>query len=357
MKYNKKHTALTILLPVFWLIVKFLSRKPVLIENYYSNGIYPIISKTLRFLLGWIPFSFGDVLGVFLIVLLLKNMYKLFKNKFRTFIDQLLHFTAILSVLYCCFYFFWGLNYFREPLAKKLGLKHTKYSNEELIRTTRIIIHEVNKSHLKITKNDTTLVNIPYSTQEIYKKAEDGFNKVISTKHLDFQYKYPSVKSSLVSLLQSYNGTSGYINPITNEAQINNMIPKTGMPATTCHEIAHQLGWGPENEANFIGFLASTLNRDMYFQYSGYRMALNYCLREVRKRDKNMYHQLWKTVNKGISKDFTASYNHWRKFDNPIEPYIKKGYNSYLKANNQQKGIKSYNYVVDLLISYYEHLN
>ena len=40
-----------------------------------------------------------------------------------------------------------------------------------------------------------------------------------------------------------------------------------------------------------------------------------------------------------------------------IEPYFKKGYNSYLKANNQTKGIKSYSYVVDLLIAYYKQDN
>ena len=32
---------------------------------------------------------------------------------------------------------------------------------------------------------------------------------------------------------------------------------------------------------------------------------------------------------------------------------MKKGYNAYLKSNNQAKGVESYNYVVDLLISYY----
>ena len=41
-------------------------------------------------------------------------------------------------------------------------------------------------------------------------------------------------------------------------------------------------------------------------------------------------------------------------FWNQLEPYLKKGYNSYLKANNQSKGIKSYSYVVDLLIAYFD---
>ena len=61
-----------------------------------------------------------------------------------------------------------------------------------------------------------------------------------------------------------------------------------------------------------------------------------------------------KTVNVGILKDFKESYDFWEQYQNPFEPFIKKGYDAYLKANNQQKGVASYNYVVDLLISYFE---
>ena len=35
---------------------------------------------------------------------------------------------------------------------------------------------------------------------------------------------------------------------------------------------------------------------------------------------------------------------------------VKKGYNAYLKANKQDKGIASYSYVVDLFITYFESL-
>ena len=157
-----------------------------------------------------------------------------------------------------------------------------------------------------------------------------------------------------MSLLQTYSGTSGYFNPFTGEAQVNKMIPKTGYPTTTCHEIAHQIGYAAENEANFIGFLAASYNTDIYFQYAAYKMALGYSISEINKRDKEQYKELWKTVHKGIRKDFKATYQFWKNYENPFEPYFKKGYNSYLKANRQNKGIKSYNYVVDLLISYYK---
>ncbi len=51
-------------------------------------------------------------------------------------------------------------------------------------------------------------------------------------------------------------GFAGYLNPITNEAQVNALIPKNNYPATICHEIAHQVGIASESEANFVGYLA-----------------------------------------------------------------------------------------------------
>jgi hypothetical protein len=37
-----------------------------------------------------------------------------------------------------------------------------------------------------------------------------------------------------------------------------------------------------------------------------------------------------------------------------LEPIIKKGYDSYLKANGQSRGIKSYNDMVGLVVAYLE---
>lgn len=351
MKSKRITLYLTILLPFQILFVNFISKYPHWIENYYSTGIYPVIARFLRFLLGWIPFSFGDLLGSFLISAIVYNLYTLIKDKFKNTISKVLKFTALLSTLYFCFYFFWGLNYFREPLSDNLNIKQATYTTEELVTTTKKIITKLNKYHVSITKNDTIIIDTPYTTAQIYKKAPEGF-KILAKTHPQLIYKTLSVKNSLVSLMHMYTGTSGYLNPITGEAQVNSIIPKTGFPATTCHEMAHQIGWSAENDANFVGFLAATSNPDIYFKYAGYRMAFYYLIRDIKKRDPLVSKDLWKTVNKGVSKDFTASYKHWKQYENPIEPYIKKGYSSYLKANNQTKGIKSYSYVVDLFIAY-----
>ncbi len=51
---------------------------------------------------------------------------------------------------------------------------------------------------------------------------------------------------------QSNLGVTGYLNPFTNEAQVNTTVPAFLQPFMTCHEIAHQLGFAPEEDANFV---------------------------------------------------------------------------------------------------------
>ncbi|AUC84067.1 DUF3810 domain-containing protein [Polaribacter sp. ALD11] len=353
MKINKRHLFLTIFLPIQVLLVQIAAKNPAFIERYYSNGIYPPIAYFLRILLGWLPFSFGDVLLAFLLFIFLRFIIRLIKTRFRNFVPKIIHFTAILSILYFCFYLFWGLNYYREPLAKNLQYQQKKYTTAQLQKVTEQIIEKLNYYQFEITKNDTLKVENKYHPKEMYTMAIAGY-KNLSVDFPQLKYQHKSVKSSLMSLLQTYNGTSGYLNPITGEAQVNDRIPKTSYPTTVCHEMAHQIGFAAENEANFVGFLAATYNDDLYFKYASYRMALGYCISELRKRDKNQSKELWRNVNKGIWKDFNASYLFWEEYKNPFEPIVKKGYNAYLKANKQDKGIESYNYVVDLLITYLE---
>ncbi|TXD48394.1 DUF3810 domain-containing protein [Polaribacter sp. IC073] len=353
MKINKKQLFLTILLPIQVLLVQLAAKNPAFIERYYSNGIYPPIATFLRILLGWLPFSFGDVVLAFLLFIFLRFIVRLIKNRFRDFVPKIIHFTAILSILYFCFYLFWGLNYYREPLAKNLKYQQKKYTTAQLQKVTAQIIGKLNYYQFEITKIDTLKVESKYQPKEMYAMALSGYAH-LAKDFPQLKYQHASVKSSLMSLLQTYNGTAGYFNPLTGEAQVNDRIPKTAYPTTVCHEMAHQIGFAAENEANFVGFLAATYNDDVYFKYASYRMAFSYCISELRKRDRKLSKELWRTVNKGVGKDFNNSYLFWQEYKNPFEPLVKKGYNAYLKANKQDKGIASYNYVVDLLITYFE---
>ena len=341
--------------PIQILLVKLLSKHPDLVETYYSNGIYPIISKTFRYTLGWIPFSFGDIfytiLGLFLIKWLYHNVIFIWKKP----LYFLTNVVAFLATMYFVFHLFWGLNYYRNPLHKTLGL-NADYSTEQLIEVTERLTSISNKIHYKITKNDTLKVTIPYDRATIFEKSINGYKK-LEHEFTTLDYHPKSIKKSLYSIPLTYMGFSGYFNPFTGEGQVNSKIPLYRFAFVTCHEEAHQLGFSAENETNFIGILATIKNPNIYFQYAGYTAALRYCLNELYLRDKDVFERIMRTVAVGIQKNFLETSTFWNAHENPLEPVFKKSFDTFLKANNQTKGIKSYSYVVALLVNYHRKSN
>lgn len=331
--------------------IQIIANFPLFVENYYSNGIYPHIAQFWRTILGWVPFSVGDIFLFIIVFLIFKSLFLLLKKK-NSIKTAIINMGAWASVLLFFFYLNWGLNYFRQPLSTKFQFTTTKYSNTDLEKLSQLLINKTNNLQQKLTGNDSLKVIVPYSRKKMYKMAPKGYDSLD-----DFfpflHYQTPAIKSSLMSTFQSYIGVGGYLNPLSGEAHINTNGLKTNTPGTISHEMAHQIGYAAENEAEFIGFLAATTHPDPFFNYSGYKNAMLHSIFEMRRRDSTVFKKLFKKVNKGVKKDLKDNYDLQMSYKNPFEPYIKKGYNLFLKSNKQKHGIKSYNRMVLLLINYY----
>lgn len=348
---NNKKTILALLLIPQYFLIKLLSNFPELVEQYYSNGVYPVISKIFRYTLGWLPFSFGDLIYAFTFIYILRWFYKNRKRLSKDTKNWVIDVAAAVSIIYFAFHLFWGLNYYRLPLHKNLNLK-ANYTTEQLINVTKQLIEKSNKIHLQIVNNDTLKVNIPFSKSDILKQAPIGYENLKQIfPHLKYDPK--SIKKSLFSYPLTYMGFSGYLNPLTNEAQVDALVPKYKFPTTASHEIAHQLGYAAENEANFIGYLAAINHNDIYFKYTGYTFGLRYCLNEIYRRDENIYEDLITDLNRGILKNYQEVRTFWEEHQNPAEPFFKLFYSNFLKANKQSKGMESYSYVVALITNYF----
>ncbi|RYH73864.1 DUF3810 domain-containing protein [Flavobacteriaceae bacterium 144Ye] len=350
-KYLKSILAFSIVLQIIFL--KIIARFPDVVEQLYSNGLYVYISKLMRYAFGWVPFSVGDVLYTLATVYILRW---LFVNRKRIIKDTkawILDVLSAVSIGYFAFHLLWAFNYYRLPLHKALNIEKD-YTTEALIATTERLISTVNTVHIAITNNDTIKVNMPYSKTELLQKVPKGYDK-LSKKFPHLAYQPKSVKRSIYSLPLTYMGFSGYLNPFTNEAQIDGLIPTFKYPTTASHEVAHQLGYAAENEANFIGSMAAMHHDDIYFKYSGYAFVLRHCLHEIYRRDPKQYETLVTKVNKGILKNYQEVRDFWDSYQNPTEPLFKSTYDTFLKANNQIDGMESYSYVVALLVNYFEN--
>ncbi|QYJ67425.1 DUF3810 domain-containing protein [Flavobacterium litorale] len=347
----KKKKILTLFFVLQIIIVNLLSLFPNFVEKHYSNGLYPYIAATSRSIFGIFNFSVGDVIYGIVIILLLRWFWRKRKTWRRQWKINLLTIGSALSVFYFLFYFLWAVNYHRVPLNEKMGIEK-KYTPEELIAFTKRLISKTNALHLQITHNDSIKVTNPYSVDEIYALAPNGYDS-IAAQFPYFEFKRESLKSSLISTPLSYMGFGGYLNPFTNEAQVNYNLPLYNLPTTTCHEMSHQLGYASESEANFIGYMTSITNDDVYFQYSGYSFALKYCLRNIKDIDEATMENLLPLINKGILLNYEESDQFRDKYESFIETIFKYFYDNYLKLNHQKDGLKTYSKFVGLLVNYY----
>lgn len=344
------------ILPLFLVIqiifIKILALFPEVVEHYYSNGLYVFTSRMERFVLGQIPFSVGDILYGILIIYLLITVWKTRKTWRNQWKNNLLKVLSGFSIFYFLFHFFWAINYYRLPLFEKMNIKR-EYTNEDLYAFTEKLIVKTNEIQFQITHNKNQKVTNQYSQNSVFKMSQNGYD-ILTKTHPFFNYEIPSRKKSLFSLPLTYMGFGGYLNPFTNECQVNYKLPMYSFPIVICHEMAHQIGYASESECNFIGFMACIKNDDLYFQYAAYSSALRYCLENVIIKDEEKFKAFKPTINLGILENYKESDMFWKRYDTIIDKGFHAFYDQYLKANQQKDGLESYSKFVDLLINYYK---
>ena len=330
-------------LPIFLvfqiIFLQILKHFPEFVERFYSNGLYIYISRISRIVFGKIPFSVGDCIYGILILLILRWFFRVRKSWRTNYKDNILKILSYISVFYFLFHILWAFNYYRKPLFEKMKIER-EYSDADLIDFTEKLILKTNEIQFQITKNDSAKVVFPYSQSQAFAMNLNGYDK-LSNEYKCFNYNYLSVKKSIFSLPLTYMGFGGYLNPFTNEAQVNDLLPMYNFPSTTCHEMAHQLGYASEIECNFIGFLATIKNDNLYYKYSGYCMALQYCLNNLGAKNPETAKALLKTIHKGILENYKENDEIYLKYHSFIDDGFEIFYDHFLKMNQQKDGFNS----------------
>ena len=129
-------------------------------------------------------------------------------------------------------------------------------------------------------------------------------------------------------------------------------MPTFIKPFVLTHEIAHQLGYAKENEANLVAFLVSRTSDNKEVVYSAYFEMYLYTISELKRRDSSVAKQFIENLHPQVKRDEVAYRKYLIQSKNPVEPYISIFYDQYLKWNRQPKGKLTYNEVVAWLIAY-----
>ncbi|MEO7265764.1 MAG: DUF3810 domain-containing protein [Ferruginibacter sp.] len=328
------------------------------VEWQYSNGFFPSFAATLRRISGWFPISIGDILYGLAAIWLIIKAWKYFKrianarkNKIsrQSIYDFLLKTAIIACSFYIIFNVFWAINYNRKGIAWQLGLDMKAYTTSDLKEMNCLLIAKVNKSKTSLIANNKNYPSnklLYQSVYEAYKEAEKEYGFM--------EYEPADLKTSLWGWLGNYSGFTGYYNPFTGEAQLNTTVPKFLQPFIACHEVAHQVGYAKEMEANFVGYLAASASNDTLFHYSVYLELFTYANRNLFFVDSVAAKLYRKELLPEVVKDIKEWREFARRHQGPLEPIVRWVYGIYLERNQQPMGILSYDEVTAFIISFYK---
>jgi len=344
-------------IPATFILIYLAENDPVTVESVYSTSVFPVVSSVLPF--QYLPyFSFfelllfgGPVVLIIFFVRFLIRLARLKENRLQRVLRLAQRVLIVLAVGLFLFNFLWGFNYYRQPYSEIAGLPVEPSTSDELYALCEDLVRDTNTARSKLPSNgDGTLATRPTVAElntmarEAYEKAfEDDVAGIIEVKGY--------AKPLLSSYLFSYMGIAGIYFPYTAEPNINNHIAEPARGSIICHEIAHRQGFAREDEADFLAYAVCVNSDDPYLRYSGYFMALNHAMGRLFSENRDAYSVLLHTYSREVLTDVRAKQEYWRMFEGPLEERVTNMNDSYLRAQSQEDGVKSYGRMVDLMLA------
>lgn len=349
--------AALILLGLNW--PRLLTGKSALIELDYSESIYQTIRRGISSITSLVPFSIAEfllyflVIGIFILLSIRLIQLILRKIRFRRFLGTIVSILLAGGIVLNLFYATWGFNYFREPLATRMGLNITSRSVDELEAFVVKTAQEAKALRETLHEDSRGVFTPEESKGALFSKLPQAY-AALSAKQAVFPSDPTRAKQIFWSTGLSWQGISGIYIGLTAEPNVNADQPPLLVFQAAAHEMAHQTGIASENEAELVGYLACVNSSDPNIRYSGLAYALIVAGNALYDADSTRYLSVTETYGDAIWRDFTAYNSYWDAFSGEVRESADRRNDAYLKHNSQQSGIKSYGEAVDLLLAYQE---
>lgn len=324
-------------------------------SDFFNFYIGSFIRGALATVTGIFPFSVAETVIIMIPVLFCAVLACCIRTTGRDTVKgvRFVAMTAgILSMLYTLFVTTTTVAYNGKPLAHKLGLSVKPVTAHELRVAAEYMIEKINGELDSINYTYRGDSVMPYSFSEMNSLLLDAYDKAAD--------KYPfiprlrsNLKQIALSEPMTYTHISGIFTYYTGEANINTNFPDYSIPFTAAHELAHQRGILPENEANFVAFLVCCESDDPYIRYSGYVNMYEYLNSALYSADYGEFKEVFLSLDSRARGELLAYNDFFEKYRvNTVADISSAVNDTYLKAQGQSAGEKSYGMVVDLAVAY-----
>ena len=356
MKYWFGYLTAAIFGAITWVLLQFGEKFSILVDM-----IYPYVIRTTQGILAqWsaaVDFPLWQLLAVVLLVVILASLVVVLALK-RNLIQWAGWVLAVFAGIYMLHTILWGLNYHAGSLADDMRLEVAGYTLDELTEATEFYRNMSGDLAALVDRDENG--NVKFQDFEtLAEMAGEGFQT------LTYDYHYPIFAGSTLPVkklgwadLYSSMGITGVTFGITGESAVNPQIPDVTVPFTMCHEMAHRMCIALERDANFAGFLAASVHRDVQFRYSAYFMAYRYCYNALASVQSSSAAAAAARVKDGESQLLQRDIRFYNDFfsskkSNTATELADTANDTYLKVSGDKSGIASYGQVCDLLVNWH----
>jgi len=360
-------------LPVVITALFYLLRGFPLIMGWASINVSTPVRNIMGRLTHLYPFSIMEVLIIAVAMGLIYYIIKTImvtvrrRGKLRIVGKRILPILVIALYAWGTFCWLWNSGYHAPGFAERNGFAGEGVNSENLAAVTRVFAERANELSILVERDvDGRYVG---DRREMFADSLGIFGN-ISHEFPCLGGRLYSPKPMMFSWLMSRTGYGGVYFALTGEANINIDPPLILMPVTVAHEHAHHLGVFAEDEANFVAILASITSENLRFQYAGYLAGLTYLLPALAGEDSETWHEINNNMYDEVRRDWNEVFEFWQSqrtvnlgiefVDNiltnvteTLRETVDLIYDAYLRAHNQELGLKSYGACVDLIIEYF----
>lgn len=352
-KKSKAWIIISLILIGIAIILEALARLFPGFGDFYAMNVYPLWQKSLGKATGLIPLSVSEIFLYLIPIIIVFDLISIIRSKFRVpdkrrpFLGLFKRILVLISLLLFLYVANCGVNYYRTPFAAIQGIKPIENDVRLLEEFCNFAVKGLEETE-KTRGEEIYLTGMDMRKEGL--RAMEKLGKAYPS--LDGYYSIP--KALLISRPFSNMGVTGVYSPFGIEANYNREITPYNRPFTICHELSHLRGFMDEGEANFIGWLACLGSEDNGFNRSAYMMAWIYGGNELYKVNPERYKKIRDKLTDTALRELKENREFWDKYETKASEIQDRVNDAYLKAQDIEGGIRSYDRVLGLMLSWYQ---
>ncbi len=281
-----------------------------------------------------------------------KDVYKLLRN--------------LLIVAICImivFQMMHGVNYRRTSIPEGMGLTREEHTYEEYAMALKWAYDGMISARMQLGEDYNGVAHMSTSFEQAVFDANALMNSVSDDYGYGMSRNYVRAKGVMLSHYWSYTDITGFYDMFLGEANLNtDYLDILYFPVTLCHEITHAKGYARESDANTAAVLACIRSPRADFRYAGYYaifVDLYYKTASYAEEEgKAMPISLSDPAFEAVVRDAEASSAYDESLaDNPftrlVERFSESANNTFLEANGQVGGTKTYIIPTSIYVDYF----